>query len=77
MKGVEGLLVLILVGMVVMFGLKSEVDERKAHPEIECEIRFVKHSSGLCLAMCWGGTTEGGPAMTAVDEKYCDKETKQ
>ncbi len=55
----------------VFWGISKLEQETKDHPEVACEIHFVKHASGLCLAMCWGGGVKGGPAMTAVDDKYC------
>jgi hypothetical protein len=43
-------------------------------PEKNCAIQFVwLPEKELCMAMCWGGTVNGGPAISWVPDHACDK----
>lgn len=38
---------------------------------------FRDDKSGLCFAVCWGGSTNGGPGLTLVPDRICTQEPTQ
>ena len=47
------------------------------HDKLVESLRFSRHENGLCFAVGWSGTFQGGPIMTLVPTEYCLEKAKE